>query len=347
MEPEVPIALRLPMEDPEAYPAFWPRLGHTLALAFKQPLGFFERVPNGEGFLSPLGFALLLSVPIYLFLCLYPCMFLLMGLMTRFGGQSGPVPPFHWMALGCSGGIIVLPLLQLLAMFLSGVVHYLTLRVWGVHDPAIPFKQDLRSWFYAYGFLGVAAWTPLGPIAMLGVMVVSGMGSARMHRVPIWKGAAAALTHVGGVLVLVFGIVFATLFLGARAAQRNPRPVFSQGVNSLQVLPDMAPETVVDRHLDQARVTLNELAGQGCMPEKAVEQALKALSSRYQPSVNPYNPGVTAFCAGSPGAMGQVGLTPLHNFSDATSGYKFEAGVSVEAWSKEGRTRRYVMFGRR
>ena len=345
MEPEESLLLPLPMEDPERYPGFWSRLGKTLLLAFKQPSAFFERVPYGEGIRIPLGFALLMSVPIYLFLCLYPIMIGVMGLMTRFGPAPGPEPPFHWIALGCMGGILVLPLLQILAIFVSGLIQCLCLRVWGVHDPDIPFRQDLRAWIYAHGFLGMAAWTPLGPIAMLGVMIVAGIGYARMHRVPTWKGVAATLTHVGGV---VFGLPAAmVLFLAlvsSKTHRNQVRPIPAKRVDALNVLPGMLPETVMALHVDQARVILNALARSGHTPEIAVQQSLTALPTTYAPGTNPYSPNGTAFCLGAPTEMGQVGLTPLHDFNDPITHYRFKAGVSIEAWTKEGRTRRFVTF---
>jgi hypothetical protein len=286
-----------------------------------------------------------MSVPIYLFLCLYPFMIGVMGLLTRFGPAPGPEPPFHWIALGCMGGILVLPLFQILAIFVSGLIQCLCLRVWGVHDPDIPFRQDLRAWIYAHGFLGMAAWTPLGPVAMLGVMVVAGIGFARMHQVPTWKGVAATLTHVGGV---VFGLLAAmVLFLGLVTSKANgnqARPIPTRGVDTLQVLPGMTPEFVMTLHVDQARVTLNALARPGITPETAVQQALMTIPRIYAPSANPYNPSGMAFCLGSPIEIGQVGLTPLHDFNDPITHYRFRTGVGIEAWTMEGRIRRFVIF---
>lgn len=348
MEPEDSLPVPLPMEDPERYPGYWVRLGKTLGLAFKRPMEFFERVPNGDGMKTPLGFALVISVPIYLFLCLYPFMIGAMGLMARFGPAPGPEPPFHWIALGCMGGISLLPLFQILAIYISGLIQYICLRVWGVHDPDIPFRQDMRAWIYAHGFLGMAAWTPLGPIAMLGVMVVAGLGFARMHRVPTWKGVAATLTHVGAVLIGAFLTLFLFLVFVSSKAQRNAlRTAQFQGVGNLQVLSGMPPETIMTLHIDQARTTLNSLARPGVTPEKAVEQALKTLPTIYAPSKNPYDSDVTAFCSGPPISIGQVGLLPLHDFNDPATRYRFKAGVSIEAWTKEGRVRRFVMFDRR
>jgi hypothetical protein len=238
-------------------------------------------------------------------------------------------------------------LFQILAIIVSGLVQCLCLRVWGVHDPDIPFWQDLRAWIYANGFLGMAAWTPLGPIAMLGVVVVAGIGFAKMHRVPTWKGVAATLTHVG---VVVFGLLAAmVLFLALVSSKVNRNQVrpIGKGVNSLQVMPNMLPETVMTLHVDQARVTLNALARPGITPEIAVQQALTALPTTYAPATNPYDLKRAAFCFGSPVEMGQVGLTPLHDFNDPATHYRFKVGVSIEAWTKEGRIRRYVTFGGR
>lgn len=345
MDPEDSLPLPLPMEDSGRYPGFWVRLGKTLLLAFTQPSAFFERVPNGEGIRTPLGFALVMSVPIYLFLCLYPIMIGVIGLLTRFGPAPGPEPPFHWIALGCMGGILLLPLCQILAIFVSGLIQCLCLRVWGVHDTGIPFRQDLRAWIYVHGFLGMAAWTPLGPIAMLGVMVVAGIGFARMHRVPTWKGVAATLTHVGAVVCGLLAAMVLFLVLVTPKVNRNQTRSIARGVGSLQVLSDMPPETVMTLHVDQARVTLNALAQPGITPEIAVQQALTVLPTTYAPATNPYGLKGAAFCLGAPTEMGQVGLTPLHDFNDPITHYRFKAGASIEAWTTEGRIRRFVTFG--
>ncbi len=345
MEPEDPLPLPLPMEDRERYPAFWTRMGKTLELAFKRPFEFFERIPNGEGMKVPLEFAFVISVPIYLFLSVYPLMIGAMGLVTRLAPAPGPEPPFQWIALGCLGGIVVLPLFQVLAIFLSGLLQSLFLRLWGVHDPGIPFRQDMRAWIYAHGFLGMAAWTPIGPIAMLGVMVMAGVGYARMHRVPTWKGVAATMTHIVLVLIGTFATMFLFFaFVTSKAQQHERRSFRTPGTAGLQVLPDMPPETVMTLHVDQARITLNTLSRPGITPESAVEQALTVLHATYTPSINPYDPKEAAFCLGSPTAVGQVGLTPLHDFDDPSTRYKFKAGVSIEAWTKDGRVRRFVMF---
>jgi hypothetical protein len=180
---------------------------------------------------------------------------------------------------------------------------------------------------------------------MLAVMVVAGIGFARMHRVPAWKGVAATLTHVGGV---VFGLLAAmVLFLAlvSSKANRNQfRPVAGR-LEALQVHPDMSPETVLTRHVDQARITLNALARPGVTPETAVQQALAELPVTYAPAANPYDLNGAAFCLGAPRELGQVGLTPLHDFHDPITHYSFKAGVSVEAWTENGRTRRFVTFG--
>jgi hypothetical protein len=249
------------------------------------------------------------------------------------------------MALGCTGGIFLLPVLQVLAMLLSGLVQCLLLRIWGIHHPDISLKQDIRAWIYVFGFLGMAAWTPLGPVAMLGVMIVAGMGYAKIHRVPAWKGVAATITHLGVVLAVTLGsfILFVVL-MASKTARINPSKVRGQGIPSLQVLPGMSPESILTLHQDQARVTLNSLARTGTTPEKAVEQALKDLPNAYQFSKNPYDPDKSAFCSGAPVSMGQVGLLPLHDFNDPVTSYRFKAGILVEAWTKEGRIRRYVTF---
>jgi hypothetical protein len=333
------------MEDREHHPGYWIRLGRTLALAFKHPLDFFERVPKSGEIKAPLGFVFLLSLPVYLFLCLYPFMLGTMGLVSRAAPTSQQEPPFHWLALGCMGGILVLPLFQILAIFISGLVQGMFLRLWGVHDPEIPFLQDLRAWIYVHGFLGLAAWTPIGPVAMLGVLVVAGMGFAQMHRVPTWKGVVATLTHVAVVLLSVLtAMVLFIAFVSSRAREQGRRTPSSSTMMDLQIHPGMTPEMVVNRHLDQARVHLNALSISGASPESAVAQSLRELPAAYPPSNNPYDPAGPAFQIGAPTAMGRVGLTPLHDFYDPATRYRVKSGVSIEAWTGEGRIRRYVTF---
>jgi hypothetical protein len=187
-------------------------------------MGFFERIPRGAGLGRPLRFTLLLSLPMYLFLCLYPLIFSLMGLLSRIAPSQGSEPPFRWMALGCAGGILLVPFFQVLFIMLSGAIHCAALRLWGVHDPAIGAAQDLRAWTYAQGFMVLAGWTPVGPIAMLGVLVVAGMGYARMHGVPAWKGIAASLTHVFVVLgAVIAAIILFVILVVARESRGHSR----------------------------------------------------------------------------------------------------------------------------
>lgn len=345
MESKESIDWPIPLEDRERHPGYWERLGSTLALAFKHPLDFFERIPKSEGFMAPIGFVLILSLPIYLFLCLYPFMLGAMGLISRAVPSSQQEPPFHWLALGCMGGILVLPVLQILAIFISGLLQGLCLRLWGVHDPEIPYLHDLRAWIYVHGFMGLAAWTPLGPVAMLAVLVVAGMGFAQMHRVPTWKGVIASLTHVVVVFISALtALVLFIAFVSSQAKEQGRRTGFSSTMMDLQIHPGMAPELVVDRRLDQARVHLNALSTSGISPEAAVAQSLRDLPLTYPPANSPYDAGKPAFQFGAPTAIGQVGLTPLHDFHDPATRYQFKSGVSIEAWTREGKIRRYVTF---
>jgi hypothetical protein len=345
MDQEDPQSLPLPMEDREHLLGFWAGLGKTLGLAFRNPMAFFQRIPNADGLRTPLGFACLASLPIYLLLLLYPFMLGFMGLMVRMTRPQGAEPPFQWMALGCLGGVLVLPILQAMAILLSGLLQALLLRLWGVHDPGIPFRHDFRAWIYTHGFLVMAAWTPIGPLAMLAVMLVAGMGFARMHRAPTWKGVAATLSLVG----LVVGGTLATLLLflvlaTAKARQNALKSAQTQGLSGLWTRPDMPPETVMNIHIDQARITLNALSRPGQTPETAVMAALDLLQKKDPSAINPYDSKLPAFCLGPPATIGQVGLTPLHDFHDSATRHRFKAGVSVEAWTRDGRIRRFVTF---
>ena len=337
----LPPPLPLPLEDRERYPGFWTRVGKTLALGFTAPMDFFQRVPRGEGVGAPLGLALLLSVPMYLFMSLYAAALGFMGLVTRLAPTQGPEPPFRWLALGCLGAIVVMPLFQVLAFLCSALVQCLFLRLWGVHAPDIPLEQDGRAWIYTQAFMTLAAWTPLGPIAMCGVLVVAGLGFARMHRAPAWRGVAATLTPPFLTLVALAG---GLILVVSRIPARPPRPPQSQAYADLMEKPGMSPEAVMSVHIDQARLTLNGLTREAASPEEAVTQALRVLPRDCPPATNPYDRQGPAFRSGPPQALGEVGLTALHDYQDGASSLRFKSGVAVEAWTRNGRVKRWVVL---
>lgn len=344
MDVEVPAPQPIPLDDPGQYPGFWTRFGRTFVLAFTHPFAFFERIPAGEGVGRPLGFLVLLSVPFYLFLCLYPLIFGFMGLMSRLGTQGDGEPPFGWMALGCLGGILLVPLLQILAVFVTGYVQYAFLRLWGVHDPQVTLDQDLRAWILANAFMVLAVWTPLGPVAQAGVLVMAGLGYARMHRVEPWRGVAAALSMIGLGFLLLVGFFLATFLLASHGAAGQPGlkrtpPSFSPAGN-LMPPPGASPAAILDLHVEQARVTLNGVGRSTATAGAAVDLAISRLEAGYPQAGNPFDPSRPGFRKGQPGALGEVGLEP--DEASTSSMNDSHRAVVIRAWTPDGVVKRTV-----
>ncbi len=339
------VLLPLPLEDPERYPRYWMRMWLTLKLAFTRPMEFFERVPQGNSVRSPLGFALLLSTPFYLFLCIYPAMFALMALLARLSGQgqSSQEPPFHWISMGCLGGILLLPLLQIAGMLFWGLIQHFFLRIWGVHAPEIPIEQDSRACIYAHGFLVLSFLTPLGPLAALAVVIVAGMGFAKMHRVPAWRGVAATLTP--GLLVLI-GLISLPLLLLITSHPRSPKA--SYGPSSVGPIPSVAQGMALDEatevHVDQARIFLNNFAHEKLSPEETITAVLKSPTFAYPSATNPYGGLESPFRQGFPTAIGEVGFIPIRESLAPTANPGFRTGVLIIGRKKDGEFRRFIQL---
>lgn len=335
----------LPMEDPERYAGYWTRLGLTLKLAFTRPMEFFERVPQGNSVRSPLGFALLLSAPFYLFLCLYPALFGLMALVTRVSSpdQAGQEPPFHWMALGCLGVIVLLPLLQIAGMLIGGLVLHLSLRVWGVHAQEIPIEQDSRASIYAHGFLALSFLTPLGPVAGLAVIVVAGMGFAKMHRAPAWRGVVAALSPA---LLILVGLVMIPLLLVLNSQPRAP--IAPQKYSSAGPIPavdsKMTPDEATEVHVDQVRIFLNSLSHNELSPEETIAEVIKSPTFAYPSTTNPFGGQESPIRQGLPQAMGEVGLIPIREREDSRNESRFRTGVLIIGRRQVGEIRRVIQL---
>lgn len=332
MESEPLSALLVPLEDREGIPGFWPRLGKTLALGFTHPLEFFARIPNGQGLGGPIRFTLLISVPLYLFLCLYPMFIGIIALIERAAPNPGPEPPLKWISLGCLGGILLMPPFQILFMELSALIQYGFLRLWGVHDPQLGLEQDARAWIYAQAFLVMGALTPLAPVAWIAVLVVVGLGYAHMHGVPAWRGVAATLSHVATVLICALALMLTGIWQ-ATAHLQTPQPIRAAVDPAMLVRPGMSQEASLTLHLDQARVMLNGLSREEANPEAAIEKALEQLPASYPPCFNPYTPRSPAFRSGPPQALGEVGLLPLHEYNEPGKNLHFHSGVELWAWA--------------
>lgn len=335
----------LPLEDPERYPGYWPRFWLTLKLAFTRPMEFFERVPRGNSFRSPLGFALLLSAPLYLFLCIYPALFGLMALVTRVAGENRPgqEPPFHWISLGCLGGILLLPLLQIAGMLCWGLLQHLSLRIWGVHAQEIPMEQDSRASAYAHGFLVLSFLTPVGPLAALAVVIVAGMGFARMHRAPTWRGVAATLTPA---LVLLAGLVLVPLLLLAASRPRPQMP--PQRSSSAGLIPavgeGMSTDEATEVHVDQARIFLNSFSREKLSPEDTIRAVLASPTFAYPAATNPHGGQKSPFRMGLPRAIGEVGLIPVREACGPAADPPFRTGVLVIGRKEAGEIRRLIQL---
>lgn len=323
---------RIPMEDRERYPGFWKRFWETLKLGICEPLAFFERIPQGESAGAPLKFALLLSVPGYLFLCLYPLMFGFMGLIEHLAGSpQDKEPPFLWMSLGCFGGILLAPLLQIALWLCLGVVQYLFLRLWGVHDAEVPLGQDLRAFTYAQGYVALAFWTPLGPIAGLLVVVVAGLGYARMHKRSPWRGIAATLTPFVLVALALLTAVIVAVVKAPRPARGRSLPD-SAPSGQVRVL---SPDEQMEYLVDQAAIGMNRYANQGMNPEFAIATFIASPEARSYEDLNPCVKGRPIFRSGEPPRAGEVVLNRSQNYRDNVHRLHPAVEIQGRSWSRE------------
>jgi|GEM_PF-6726789 len=335
----------IPLEDPELTMGYWMRFWQTLRLAFTRPMEFFQRIPQGDSVGAPLGFSLLLSAPFYLFLCIYPAMFGLMALITHFSGpaQSAQEPPFHWMSLGCLGGILLLPLLQILGMLFWGLIQHLFLRIWGVHAPEIPIEQDSRACVYVHGFLMLSFLTPIGPIAALAVVVIAGLGFARMHRAPAWRGVAATLTPA---LLVPIGLILAPLLLVVSSHSKSPTTSkLPPSVGPIPVVEkSMSPDEVTMVHVDQARIFLNDISHEKLSSQEAITALLKLPPFTYPTATNPYGGHENPFRRGLPQVIGEVGLIPIRENDSANTRSRSQPGVLIIGKKKDGEIRRIIQL---
>lgn len=139
------------------------------------------------------------------------------------------------------------------------------------------------------------------------------------------------------------------LALRVPGIQPPPLPVSPpEGGGRIRLPASLVPRLPADRlafHLDQARLVLNSFHGQGLAPEAAIQQALPHLAS--WDDFNPYDPGRPAFRIGAPKALGEVGLRPLHDFTDPANHFHFQSGVDLDAWTQGGHLHRMIILDER
>lgn len=331
MEPEArPLLPYLPMDDPRPAPT-GVRLARTLGLGLCDPMGFFRRVAAGSGFAGPVGFMLVMSLPAQIVLFFLPRWFgrHAADLRSFLVPVDPPVQALRLLVL-----VLALGSLQVLALAVTGLVQSALLRLWGVGETGP--RQDLRAWFYLGGFMTLACWAPgLIPCALF-LAGVAGAGFAALHGARTWRGLAAALTWIVPVaLVLVAGEV---RDLPSQRTGRGDRGVGGP----LAIRPGLAPEEILDRHVDQARILANDYGHGDLTPEAVADRLLDQLPKDYPPCFNPYDRTDAAFRLGPPRAKGQVGLIPLHNYVDARTHLRISRGLAIEAWTEIG-VHRYLV----
>lgn len=309
----------LPFEDREQFPGFWLAFWRTLQLPFRNPLGFFERIAEGEGFGAPFRFILVLSLPVYLFLCIYPVMFGFMGLVERLAPSTPSAePPFHWFALGCAGTVLLAPVFQVGGTLLMGLLLHLSQWIWGVRSPERGLHQNLRAVLYASGFMILGLWTPLGPLAPLAIGIYLGLGLARLHRVAPWRGVLATLSPVLLCCCLGLGSLFTVLLIQKPGSAPPPS---AQAAAS-------ADDSVL-ANVELTRSTLERMPIAGRSPEAFVEELLAGPGFGYPEARNPFGGTESPFRRGLPESPGQVGLVPLRDYLDPATGRRHRAAVLI------------------
>jgi hypothetical protein len=196
-EPVNPPLPPVPFEDTEQFPSFWTRVGEMFKLLFTDPLGLFDRVPQGAGFGAPWRFTLLLSVPA---LALVGLIFAVFGLAAFAGTlekHSEATPFLAFIPLVFFLVLALIPLFMFIGMVVSGALNHLFLWMWGGTKSGVPLEHTIRATGYANAFIQLGGWIPyLGILVQLAGLVWVGMGLARMHRTDTWRGICAALTPV-------------------------------------------------------------------------------------------------------------------------------------------------------
>lgn len=187
----------VPFEDAGRIPSFWSRVGEMFQLLFSEPLGFFERIPQGGGFGGPWRFTLLLALPALALVGVIFAIFGLAALVAALEKASEAAPFLAFIPVVFLVVLALIPLFMFVGMLVGGSLNHLFLWMWGGTRAGVPLEQTIRATGYANAFIQLGGWIPwLGILVQLAGLVWLGMGLARMHRTDPWRGVCAALTPV-------------------------------------------------------------------------------------------------------------------------------------------------------
>lgn len=200
----------VPWEDPEAFPGFWKRFGGMFSLAFSSPVQLIQRVPYSNGYGAPIRFILTMALPILAILVL------VLGVLGVIGAFSGEGDlPIWLLPLILVGGLILIPIMYCIQMFLWGAMNHACLWMWGGLKEGESLDQTIRATGYAQGFLIIGGMIPLLNYAVMVIVpIVLGMGLARMHRTDTWRGICAAFTPVFLCCCLYVAFIVSIMALG-------------------------------------------------------------------------------------------------------------------------------------
>ncbi|HJW34442.1 MAG TPA: hypothetical protein VJ505_13945 [Holophagaceae bacterium] len=200
LEPTAPVGEApppLPWEDKARFPGFWKRVGEMFSLIFNDPLGYFERVPRGEGLTKPWLFQLLLLTPAFLILTIILSVFGLVGTLAAASAAGKGAPPAWLFPALIPLFLLLMPAFVFLGMILGGAFSHFFLWIWGGLKPGQPMEQTIRAQGYANAFISLGGMVPyLGLLVQLAGLIWMGMGLARMHRTDTWRGICAILTPI-------------------------------------------------------------------------------------------------------------------------------------------------------
>jgi len=203
----------LPFEDPSL--GFWPRVGRTLDVAFRTPMGGFGSLALGSSLGAPWRLKLLLAAPAYLAATLGLTLVQLVVVAASWNRnlprEAFTVCPALLLALLVAG-----PLFQWLSMVWGGLMLHGLLWLFRGTSAGPGLRQTVRAAGYTQAVVGLLSLVPLlGAAAYPAARVTLGLGLARLHHTDPWRGLAAAwaqaalslLTAAALILAMVFGLV--------------------------------------------------------------------------------------------------------------------------------------------